>query len=281
MGAIIGIMRSSPEGGVASRCRSKVVEPATRRAGAFAIAVVLAVAPSSPTAAQQHLGDEPLEAFESQLVQASRPGTDKKLDVEPGTGDFTASNVSLADLVAFAYDVRIDQIVGMPVWAGAPRYDVQGRAPKELAGRDAQLLVEAVRPLVAGLLVDFFALEAHRSESPIYYILEPAAGGVLLRASANQRAAPGSLAARGTGLAGERVRIGNLVTELELLVGRTVLNQTLLYGLYDIDFRWDTSQRDPKKLAAEIERQLGLRLRAEQYELLIVDRATQLEGGGN
>jgi uncharacterized protein (TIGR03435 family) len=65
------------------------------------------------------------------------------------------------------------------------------------------------------------------------------------------------------------------------LVGRIVLNQTQLYGLYDIDLRWDTSQRDPKKLAAEIERQLGLRLRVEQYELLIVDRATQLEGGGN
>jgi uncharacterized protein (TIGR03435 family) len=178
--------------------------------------------------------------------------------------------------------VRIDQIVGIPAWAGAPRYDVQGRAPKELAGRNAQLLVEDVRPLVAGLLLDFFSLEAHRSESPIYYVLEPAAGGVLLRASADQRAAPGSLAPRGAGLAGERVSIGNLVRELELLVGHTVLNQTFLHSrLYDIDFRWDTHQRDPKKLAAEIERQLGLKLRVVQFELLIVDRATELEGDGN
>ena len=258
-----------------------IFEPTTRSAGAFAIAVVLAVALGRSASAQQHLGVEPLEAFESQLVQTSRPEADKRLDVEPGTGNFTASNVSLADLVAFAYDVRIDQIMGLPAWADAPRYDVQGRAPKELAGRDAQLLVKDVRPLVAGLLVDFFSLETHRSEAPIYYVLEPAADGVLLRASANQRAAPGSLATRGAGLVGERVRIGSLVTELELLVRRTVLNQTQLYGLYDIDFRWDTSQRDPKKLAAEIERQLGLRLRVEQYELLIVDRATQLEGGGN
>lgn len=285
-GARVEIMRPSSDDGVyvrsyATRCRSKMLEPTARRAAAFGIAVMLAVAMGSPAGAQQHLGDEPLKAFESESVHTSHPAADKKLDVEPRTGNFAASNVSLADLVAFAYDVRIDQIVGMPAWAGAPRYDVQGRAPKELAGRNAQLLVEDVRPLVAGLLVDFFSLEAHRSESPIYYVLEQAAGGVLLRASADQRAAPGLLAPRGAGLAGERVSIANLVTELKLLVGRTVLNQTFLYGLYDIDFRWDTHQRDPKKLAAEIERQLGLRLRVVQFELLIVDRATEPEGGGN
>jgi uncharacterized protein (TIGR03435 family) len=265
----------------ATRCRSKILEPTTRHVAVLGIAVVLTVATNSPAGAQQHLGDEPLKAFESQSVHTSHLAADKKLDVETRTGNFTASNVSLADLVAFAYDVRIDQIVGIPAWAGAPRYDVQGRAPKELAGRNAQLLVEDVRPLVAGLLLDFFSLEAHRSESPIYYVLEPAAGGVLLRASADQRAAPGLLAPRGAGLAGERVSIGNLVTELELLVGRTVLNQTFLYQLYDIDLRWDTRQRDPKKLAAEIERQLGLKLRVVQFELLMVDRATELEGDGN
>jgi uncharacterized protein (TIGR03435 family) len=279
-------MRLSSDDGVhvrscPTRFRSKIPEPTTRPAAAFGIAVMLAAAMGSPAAAQRHLGDEPLKAFESESVHTSHLAADKKLDVDPRTGNFTASNVSLADLVAFAYDVRIDQIVGMPTWAGASRYDVQGRAPKELAGRNAQLLVEDVRPLVAGLLVDFFSFEAHLSESPIYYVLEQAADGVLLRASADQRAAPGTLAPRGAGLAGERVSIGNLVTELELLVRRPVLNQTFLYGLYDIDFQWDAHQRDPKKLADEIERKLGLKLRVVQFELVTVDRATEFQGGGN
>jgi uncharacterized protein (TIGR03435 family) len=255
-----------------------MLEPAARRAAAFAIVVVLAVAQGSPAAAQRHLGDEPLKTFESESVQTSHPAAGKKLDVEPRTGNFTASNVSLAELVAFAYGVRIDQIVGMPGWAGSPRYHVEGRAPKELAGRDAQLLVEDVRPLVAGLLVDFFSLEVHRSQSPIYYILEQAADGVLLRASADQRAAPDLLAPRGAGLAGRSVSMGNLVAAFESLVGRPVLNQTGLYGLYDVDFRWNIHQHDPQKLAAEIEQQLGLTLRVSQFELLIVDRATELEG---
>jgi uncharacterized protein (TIGR03435 family) len=246
-----------------------------------AIAVMLAVAQGSPAAAQRHLGDEPLKAFESESVQPSHPAAGKKLEVEPRTGNFTANNVSLAELVAFAYGVRIDQIVGMPAWAGAPRYHVEGRAPKELARRDAPLLVEDVRPLVAGLLVDFFSLEVHRRQSPIYYVLEQAAGGVLLRASADQRAAPGLLAPSGAGLAGQSVSVGNLVAGLESLVGRPVLNQSGLYGLYDVDLRWDIHQRDPQKLVAEIERQLGLTLHVAQFELLIVDRATELKGGGN
>jgi len=60
-----------------------------------------------------------------------------------------------------------------------------------------------------------------------------------------------------------------------------VINATLLAGLYDIDFRWDTDERDPQKLAAEIERQLGLTLRVSQFELLIVDRATELNDRTN
>lgn len=257
-----------------------MLEPTTLRAGAFAIAVMLAMAQTSPAAAQRLFGDDALEAFESESVRPSDPAAAKKLEVDPRTGNFTASNVSLAELVAFAYGVRMDQIVGMPPWAEAPRYRVEGRAPKEFAGREARQLVEDVRPLVAGLLVDFFSLEAHRSQQPIYYVLGQVAGGTLLRASADQRAAPRVVAQNDTGLAGQDVRIASFVMALEPWVGRPVLNQTALYGLYDVDFRRNASERNQQKLAAEIERQLGLTLRVVQYELLIVDHATELVSGG-
>lgn len=262
---------------VAGRVRRR----ASRAKALLAIGAALAFLQSAPSIAQPKVGDQPLEAFESAIVEPSHPAGPAMLNVAPRTGDFTANNVSLAELVAFAYGVRVDQIVDLPVWAAAPRYHVEGRAPKELAGRDVQLLVEEVRPLVAGLLVDFFSLEAHRSQSPIYYVLEQAAGGARLRESVDQRAAPGSLAPSDAGLAGQRVRTGNIGTALEPLVGRHVLNQTGLYALYDVDFRWDTLERDPQKLAAELERQLGLTLSAVRLELLIVDGATELEGDGN
>jgi uncharacterized protein (TIGR03435 family) len=240
---------------------------------------VLAAAPA-PATAQLRVGDQPLVAFQAARVEKSRSAS-KRLEVERHTGNFTATNVSLADLIAFAYGVRNDQIIDLPAWAAAARYDVDGRSPKELAGRDVKVLVEDVRPLVAGLLIDYFSLETHRSQSPIYYVLEPAAGGVLLRASTDQRAAPGSLAQSSAGLAGQRVRIGSLVTALESLVERPVLNQSVLYGLYDVDFRWDLRQRDSQQLAAELERQLGLTLRVVQFDLVVVDRATELNSGAN
>lgn len=248
------------------------------RAAAVAAAVMLASAIASPAAAQSNLGDGPLVGFESASVQPSHSSADKLLKVEPRTGNFTATNASLAELVAFAYGVRIDQIVDLPVWTAAPRYDVEGRAPKKVANRDVKLLVEDVRPLVAGLLVDFFSLEAHRVRSPIYYVLEQAAGGIRLRASPDQRAAPGVLAQSGAGIAGQRVSIGSLVAALEPLVGRhvVVLPGTAPARLYDIDFRWDTHERDPQKLAPALEQQLGLKLHAVELELVVVDRATEL-----
>jgi uncharacterized protein (TIGR03435 family) len=254
----------------------------TRRAPLHVIALLAggALVAAAPATAQPRLGDEPLVAFEAARVEPSRSAS-KRLEVERRTGNFTARNASLADLIAFAYGVRTDQIVDLPAWAAAPRYDVEGRAPKQLAGRDAKQLAEDVRPLIAGLLVDYFSLEAHRSQSPIYYVLEPAAGGVLLRASTDQRAAPGSLAQSSAGMAGQRVRIGSLATALEALLDRPVLNQSVLYGLYDVDFRWDARQHDPKTLAAELERQLGLTLRVVQFEVVVVERAMELGSGVN
>ncbi|HZF28668.1 MAG TPA: TIGR03435 family protein [Gammaproteobacteria bacterium] len=261
-----------------------MLELLVRRVGvsrAAAIAVVLVSAHGSPAAGQRSIGEGPLKAFESASVQPSHPAAEKLLKVEPRTGNFAASNASLAELVAFAYDVRTDQIVDLPAWAAAPRYQVEARAPKDLAGRHGQPLVEDVRPLVAGLLVDYFSLDAHRIQSPIYYLLDQADGGVRLRDSADQWAAPGFLAPSGAGFAGQRVRTRDIGTALEPLVGRPVIDHTGLYTRYDVDFRWDTHERDAQKLTAELERQLGLTLRVVQVELLIVDRATELKSGVN
>src|SRR5262249_56512973 len=100
-----------------------------------------------------------------------------------------------------------------------------------------------------------------------------AGGGSGLRESADQRGAPGLLAPNASGLAGQRVRAVNIVTALEPLVGRPVLNHTGLGKLYDIDFRWDPNDHDPQRLAPELERQLGPTLRAGPLDVLSVEPA--------
>ncbi|HEX5049428.1 MAG TPA: TIGR03435 family protein [Gammaproteobacteria bacterium] len=250
------------------------------RAGACLVRVTAALVIGGwlavPAIAQRAVGDRPLRAFESAVVEQSRPASPRTLNVAPRTGDFTAENVSLAELVAFAYGVRLDQVVDLPAWAASSTYHVQAQAPDDLEGTDVQLLVEAVRPLVAGLLFDYFALEAHRGQSPLY-VLDQAGGGSRLRESADQRGAPGVLAPNASGLGGERVRAVNIVMALESLIGRPVLDHTGLAKRYDVDFRWDPNEHDPQQLAAELQRQLGLTLRAVPVDVLIVDRATELK----
>jgi hypothetical protein len=46
-----------------------------------------------------------------------------------------------------------------------------------------------------------------------------------------------------------------------------------------VDFRWDFNEHDPGKLAAALQRQLGLTLRAIPVDVLIVDRATEPRSG--
>jgi uncharacterized protein (TIGR03435 family) len=254
------------------------VSRALARVATGLAAGVLAAVHTAAAVAQPKVGDQPLVAFESALVEPSHPAGPKMLSVAPRTGDFTANNVSLAELVAFAYSVRLDQVVDLPAWAASSSYHVEAHPPKKFAGRDVELLVEDVRPLVAGMLLDHFGLEAHRGQSPLY-VLDEAEGGSRLRESPDQRAAPGPLAPSRSGLTGQRVRAGSLVAALEPLIGRPVLNHTGLSKLYDVDFRWDFNEHDPGKLAAALQRQLGLTLRAIPVDVLIVDRATEPRSG--
>ena len=246
-----------------------------RAAGTLAAAIAVAVLRAPPGAAQLSVGDQPLAAFESAIVEPSHRAGPKMLAVAPRTGDFTANNVSLAELVAFAYGVRLDQVVDLPAWASAPTFYVEAHPRKGFEARDAQQVSDDVRPLVAGLLFDYFALEAHRGQSPLY-VLDQAEGGSRLHESADQRGLAGNLSPSASGLAGERVRAVNLVVALEPLVGRPVLNHTGLAKLYDVDFRWDANEHDARKLAAELDRQLGLTLHAVPVDVLIVDRAAEL-----
>src|ERR1043165_2933703 len=113
----------------------------SRAAAALAIGAAFA----APAVAQRSVGDQPLRAFEAAVVEQSNAASPKVLNVAPRTGNFTANNVSLAELVAFAYGVRLDQVVDLPVWAASSSYHVEAQAPADLTGSDAVPLVDVVR----------------------------------------------------------------------------------------------------------------------------------------
>src|ERR1700730_7458780 len=109
--------------------------------------------------------------FEVASVKPNNSGDFRRgIGPAPG-GRFSAINVPLRDLIAFAYGVpngRANlQVVGGPSWINTARFDVLavaggGSIPPGQAG-----------PMVRALLVERFKLEVHREsrELPIYHLV--------------------------------------------------------------------------------------------------------------
>jgi uncharacterized protein (TIGR03435 family) len=104
--------------------------------------------------------------FEAASVKPNRSGdVDARLDPQPSKR-LTATNVTAALLIRFAYDLPDFQIVGGPNWLNADRFDVVAKA------KDDSPLAEK-RLMLGRLLAERFKLTAHTEtrELPIYALV--------------------------------------------------------------------------------------------------------------
>src|SRR5262249_41682527 len=77
-------------------------------------------------------------------------------------GRFTASNVSLKNLIVRAYDMKDYQVEG-PDWLTSERYDVSAKYPEALP-KDREKYMAALQAMLRKMLADRFKLEAHRDQ---------------------------------------------------------------------------------------------------------------------
>ncbi len=226
------------------------------------VAACLAVMPglASHLAAQSPAG----LAFEVASVKPSNPDVAGPRLGMPIGGRFTASNVTLRELVLRAYELFDSQLEGGPDWATSRRFEIQARAQDPVAGMTRML------PMLRTLLADRFKLKVHteRREMPIYALVvardDNQLGANITRsgadcanaerelAEANAKAGPGAvlgLLQKGQGLpcaimpvpargAGMTMRangasMAGLATFLTPWTGRIVQDRTGLSGLYD------------------------------------------------
>jgi uncharacterized protein (TIGR03435 family) len=106
-------------------------------------------------------------AFEVASVKPSNPDAGGLRVLPPVAGRFTASNVSLRDLVAIAYGLFEFQIAGGPGWLTSRRFDIQAKSEAPVA------TIDAMRPMLETLLADRFQLKVHREtrEMPVYALV--------------------------------------------------------------------------------------------------------------
>ena len=224
----------------------------------------------------------------------------------PGAG-LEVGNVSLRDLIMYAYSVQRYRLIGAPGWIANERFDISARAGRELPPTPpGGIAVETL--MLRGLLADRFSLAVRweTRELPIYALVLARGDGRLgpqLRRSevdceTMQRAAAAagqpspSVGSEIRPVCGTRQGPGSRVAGgmpmssfpdfLAGLVQRTVVDRTGLTGLWDMDLTFapdsgpgaGPADTTSPSLFTALQEQLGLRLESTTgpVEVVVIER---------
>jgi uncharacterized protein (TIGR03435 family) len=202
------------------------------------------------------------ETFEVASIKPSDPN-ERRIGIGIGPGGMVnMTGVNLKLLIQQAYDVREFQISGAPSWAGNERYDITAKAaegtdslpaePSKITDAQLKTAQEKRRQRLQALLADRFQLKVHHDskELPVYALVAAKGGPKFQEAKVPDTPPPDSGPKRGfgPGSRGMRMSPGNLeaysvplsmlVQNLSQQLGRTVLDQTGLKGMYDFKLSW-------------------------------------------
>jgi len=157
---------------------------------------------------------------------------------------FSIRNGSLADMIAFAYNVHKKQLVNGPGWMDNDRFDIDGVPDKEGVPNDKQL-----RKMMQKLLADRFKLTFHQEKRDLSaYVLTVGKGGQKLKPTQLNGPLPGFGMRPGPGGLMLNVRnstMSDFTSFLQMLVlDRPVVDRTGITGRFDFECKFtpDDSQ---------------------------------------
>jgi uncharacterized protein (TIGR03435 family) len=254
------------------------------------IVVVLVAAAAVLLSAQTPIPTSTDVAFEVASVKPNTSGSPNSSTGGRPSG-FGATNVTVRQLIVFAYRLRQFQINSGPDWTRSDRFDVLARIP-ENAKPDNPAMTRA-------LLRDRFKLVVHTEtrQEQVYALVVARADGKLgpqMKPSTVNcsPSSPGTPSSCGTNTSvtdavGRMTATGQTMEQLVSALGnfglnRMVLDRTGLKGSFDIELRWTpdsirgpaTNQaNDAPSIFAALQEQLGLKLETERgpVEMLVID----------
>jgi uncharacterized protein (TIGR03435 family) len=202
---------------------------------------------------------------------------------------FRTGNLSIRDLIQYAYNLPKSQIVGGPGWLDSTMYDIDAKSGPEVDARlkampDADA-TQQKRLMVRALLKERFSLSTHEETRvlPIYNLVL-AKGGAKFQPSDHSGTTIDAGRSR-MHVQGSNDTIGLLARELSQSQGRVVVNKTGLTGRYDLTLRWtpddaatpllngEPDPNAPPGLFTAIQDQLGLKLESGKgpVPVLVID----------
>jgi uncharacterized protein (TIGR03435 family) len=226
-------------------------------------------------------------SFEVATIKPSKPDDQRKAFLVRGRR-FQTINVSLSEMMSFAYGVHAKQVIGAPSWAETAKFDIDAQPDGEGAPSDMQW-----KGMLQKLIVERFKLTFHRDkkELSVYVLSVAKTGQKLTKSEGDPNGLPGLFF---HGLGDLHVTNANMADFAglmqEAVLDRPVLDQTGLNGRFDFTLKWtpDDSQFSgmgakippptdsataPPGLYTAIQEQIGLKLDATKApaEVLVID----------
>ena len=221
-------------------------------------------------------------SFDVVSIKTPPPDAGPRTPMRVDAGRVMYTNMTVKTMIQLAYGVPDWKITGEPPWVDSFPYDVVGTFPTGV-GKDQ------IPVMVKSMLADRFGLVAELQTRPAnVYALKPDKNGTKLKAAvANEQWSEGGV--MNGGIFRGRMVLHNLTMSAlaELLarqIGKPVVDQTGLDGIFDVNLKWapsdmiDTSaSQDGPSLVTALREQLGLRLQSAKapVELLSVKRVNK------
>jgi uncharacterized protein (TIGR03435 family) len=195
-----------------------------------------------------------------------------------------ATNITVLQLITYAYELRDDQLTGAPKWAGTDRFSVTGTPDTVealhpgLTPKQWEQHHERQHQRMQTLLIERFGLvlRAETKEMQIYGLSIGKAGSKL-KPVPEHKGAP-TIRNQPGRMQGTAVGAKLLCDALSRIVGRTVADETGLTGSYDFDLTWtpdaQTVDTGAPPIYTAIQEQLGLKLEPKkgQVPVLVIEK---------
>jgi bla regulator protein BlaR1 len=224
----------------------------------------------------QTLPPPPKYKFEVATIRPNNSASGNSRIMPGPQGGLRTENVHALGLIGFAYDLREFQMTGGPGWIRTDHWDIAATPdmPEDAPGpnmpRDKmESMFNRQRQRMQALLMERFGLvlRVETKEMPIY-ALTLAKGGHKLTPNPEGKGGPNIRTGRNqfTAIGAD---MGMVIRGLSNIVGRTVVDETGLKGIFDMKMEWtpDNQAADgtagPSVFAA-IQEQMGLKLESKK-----------------